>query len=63
MAVMVTRSKLAQRSELKARKLLKKTLLPFCVCVAIFLCAIMIGIILNPNSRLDDRLLSVGNGG
>jgi hypothetical protein len=57
---MVTRTRLQRLSDLKARKLIKQTFRRFCVCVAIFLTAVIAVILVSPRPVRHEGDLSVG---
>ena len=56
---MVTRARLQRLSDLKARVLVKRTFRQFCLCVALFLCLIIVVIVLKPHHAPSDGELSV----
>ena len=45
---MVTRARLQRLSDQKTKALVKKTFRQFCICIAVFMCAIILVVILSP---------------
>ena len=61
---MVTRTRLQRAADQKVKALVKKTLRQFCVCVAIFMGAVILFVALNPHGtpgpgELSSSLLTV----